>query len=411
MSRILIVGKSFSGVTKRLKSAGHDYIILKDRREAANTGKRLKRVVFADFSSKESILVGVDAIKLPIDGVLVIYENYVLSAAWIAEHLGLPGMPPAAALACTDKWIMRQALATAPEPLNPDFAIVNSETDLIVFAKNHSFPLMLKPANLVKSLLITKNDGLEELLANYRQMTDVIGQVYATYAQDREPTIIVEEFLKGSMHTVAGFADQHGEPHIVQEVVDLQLAREIGFNDNFLYCRQLPSKLPDATQAALRRTAALGIRALGMKSSPAHVELIMTPDGPRIVEIGARNGGYRERMYDLANGLDLVQESIRIALGAAPVMQATKRDACAVLELFPYQKGVFKGITHLEKVRALPSCTYVSVKAAPGATVGKAADGFKRCAVIMLHSQNHTQLQADLTYINEHVKVVTEQTA
>jgi len=407
MQRILIVGKSFSGLTNFLKESGYDYIVLKDVQSAKHPEKKYKRRVLCDFSSRETVIEAVAKIKDQVDGVIATYENYILPAAWVAEYLGRPGLPVAAAEACTDKWLMRQRFAAAPEKISPDFALITNEDELRQFAEQHTFPLIIKPANLMKSLLVTKNHNLDELVANYRRTLEQIGAVYKKYAPNRQPQLLVEEFLEGSIHSVDAFVDADGEPYVLEQVVDYQTGYDIGFDDNFHYSRILPSKLSPEDQAALRHCAAVGIKALGMKSSPAHVEIIMTKDGPRIVEIGARNGGYRERMHRLANGLDIPAIALQLVFGQKPEIHATKDEPCAVLELFPKTSGTFQGIENEDKLRALPSLTYLSIKAKPGQYVGKSSEGYKMCAIVILHNSDSDQFAKDLQYVNESVRVIT----
>jgi biotin carboxylase len=269
------------------------------------------------------------------------------------------------------------------------------------FAENHSFPLILKPANLVKSLLVTKSDTLDELLANFARTSQTIEATYQQHAPSRQPRILIEEFLDGSLHSVAAFADQNGSPHILQQVVDLIPARERGFDDNFLYQRTLPSRLSEDEQSAMYECAAEGMRALKMKSTPAHIEIILTAKGPRIVEIGARNGGYRERMYDIASGIDIVQAAIDAATGKNPNLTPARNEPCAVIEIFPVGSGTFSSITEAKKIASLPSCVYFASKVKPGEQVGPAADGYKRCAIIVLHNTDQQQFAKDLQFVQQ----------
>lgn len=410
MSTFLLVGASFSKVREYLQEHGHEYVTLRDKARAKHPDKKFKRQVLCDFSSLETMLrTAAEAhSKFRFDGVLATYENYVLPTAQIAKHLGLPGLPIESAEACTDKFLMRERFATAPQPISPDFAVVTSEDDVVNFAKSHDFPLILKPANLAKSLLVTKNHDLDELLENYQKTMENIDRVYQKYSPNREPKLLVEEFLHGSIHSVDAFVDATGKPHVLREVVDYQTGYDIGFDDNFHYSRLLPSKLPPETIEAIRRAAEIGCQALGMKSSPAHVEIILTPKGPRIVEIGARNGGYRERMHKLANGIDIVGNALYLMTGHMPDIHATRNEPCAVVELFPKHSGIFREITHEDELRSLPSLVYFDIKASPGQHVGKSSEGYKMCAVIMLHNKDPEQFDKDLNFVNRHVYAVTD---
>ena len=405
MSHLLIIGQKFSTLTEYLLANGHEYTLLQDVAKTKFPDKKFKNRIVADFSSEQTIYTALEELKKPVDGVIATYENYVLPAAWIAKHLDLPGMPLSAAEACTDKSLMRSLFTLAPEKISPAYAVVASEAEVQAFADAHTFPLILKPANLAKSLLVTKSSSLDELLNNYRHSVELLTTTYRKYAPNRTPKLIIEEFLEGSIHSVDAFVDASGEPHVLDHIVDYQTGYDIGYDDNFHYSRILPSRLTTDAQQALIHCAKVGIRALGMKNSPAHVEIIMTEAGPRIVEIGARNGGYRERMHSLANGIDITKNALALALRKPLEIQATRDEACAVLELFPIQPGKFAGIQNVQALQNLPSFHYLSIKAKVGDTVGKSGDGYKMCAVVILHAQTYDSLESDLDYVRDHVLV------
>lgn len=408
MKTILIVGKSFSGLKKAILRNGYDYLILQDKAVAKFPEKKYKKVVMADFSTTSTLIESVTSMDKKIDAVMTIYESYVLPAAHIAHSLKLPGIPVEAAVACTDKMLMRKLFTATPKKISPGFAEVTDKESLITFSKNHLFPLILKPANLSKSLLVTKSNNISELLNNYDKTLASIDAIYAKYAPNRIPKLLVEEFMEGPIHSVDAFVDANGKPHVLEQVVDYQTGYDIGYNDNFHYSRILPSKLSSTEQNNIRETAALGCRALGMRSSPAHIEIILTINGPMIVEIGARNGGYRERMHLLANGIDISNNAIALALNKPLDLTATKDDSCAVLELFPKTNGLLKSIANIEDVKKLSSFVYFAQKKETGSYVGKSSDGHKMCGIIILHNQDATAFYQDLDFIKENVFVVTD---
>ena len=51
-----------------------------------------------------------------------------------------------------------------------------------------------------------------------------------------------------------------------------------------------PSSLPNDIQSQIKKLAIKGIQALNINKGPAHVEIKVTEQGPKIVEIGARLG-------------------------------------------------------------------------------------------------------------------------
>jgi biotin carboxylase len=407
MSRFLIVGPATVALRNYLEEHGHEHVRLIDKTQTKMPEKVIKHQVVTDFSDDNVYLrdATVTNQQSPINGVLTTYENSVLAAAKIAQKLGLPGLSTSAAEACTDKFLMRQLFAKSPDSISPDFAMVSNQDELLEFATKHQYPLILKPANLAKSLLVTKNTSQSELIANYQRTMEQIDDIYHRYAPHRKPKVIVEEFMEGSIHSVDAFVDSSGGVHVLDCIVDYQTGYDIGHDDNFHYSRILPSSLPTSTQDKVKKVAKLGCNALGICSSPVHIEVIITPQGPKIVEIGARNGGYRERMHGIANGIDIINASLETALGKTPTIAKQRNDYCAVLEIFPKKNGLYSAINHESEVRNLNSFVQMNIKVTPGSKVGKAADGYKMCAMILLHSTNKDQFLHDLNYVTEQVTV------
>jgi len=408
MRTILVVGKAFSDLTSYLDAHGYDWVTLRDIKTTKYPDKRMRRRIVCDFSNEAGIVAALEKLKCKPDAVIVVYENYVLPAAIIAEKLGLPGMPIRAAEACTDKYLMRSRFALAPEKISPDFAEVSCEEDLDAFADTHRFPLILKPANLMKSLLVTKAASMNELIQNYRKAMESIRAVYEKYAPNRVPKLIIEEYLEGPVHSVDAFVDAGGTPHIIEGIVDYQTGYDIGYDDNFHYSRLMPTRLTGAEQRAFLRCADLACRALGMRSSPAHIEIIVTTEGPRIVEIGARNGGYRERMYALARGIDITGNALAVALDEPVDITPNKDEPVAVLELFPKEAGTYDGIKNIGKLKELPSLYQFHEKVKLGDIVGKSSDGYKMCAMVFLHNKDCGQFARDLSFVNSSVCVLTK---
>ena len=404
---ILIIGKNFSGLKKYLLEHGHSYLVLRDIKTMEDPTKRLKNQVLCDFSSRETIIETVKNLPTKPDAIMSVYENYILPMAYIGEELGLPTIPVKAAEACTDKQLMREAFAKSPKPISPDFDDAMSWEKVEVFANNHEFPLILKPANLSKSLLVTKSMNMGELKRNWQRTMDQIDAVYKKYAPDRNPKIIIEEFLEGSVHSIDAFVDSEGEVHLIDGIVDYQTGYDIGYDDNFHYSRLLPSRLAGKDKEDFMECAKLGCKMLGMKNSAAHIEIIMTKNGPRLVEIGARNGGYRERMYRLANDIDITGNALALAFGKAPDIEPRKHEPVAVLELFPKEPGVFVGIKNEESLKNLSSLKYLSVKAEIGDYIGKSSDGYKMTAVVILHNEDAEQFNKDLNFVNNEVCIET----
>lgn len=401
-----IVGKSMPDFRNSLDAAGIPYGVFWDARMLPRP-KQAQRIIPLDFRDTDRVQQQLKALPgLNVSAIVVAgYETYVLPAAIIAEHYGVPGPSVAAARAASNKSLMRQKFRAFDPAISPDFAEISSWHDIKHFMATHNFPVMLKPASLMKSLLITKNTSQEELLSNFEKAAASIGQLYQKYHVSQKPKMIIEECLDGSMHTVAAFADNAGRPIIVPGIVDCITGQEAGFNDNFLFARLLPTKLPKAEQDKIYAVAARGIYALGLASCPAHVEIMLTTSGPKIIEIGARIGGYRLRMYKYGYGVDLQQLMLANVYGRPLDTTESAHRQVAALELFPDSEGAFAALTNEAAVRALPSLRHLSIKPAPGQLIGYASQGYKAAAVIILGNEDAAQFHKDLEFVRLQAKI------
>lgn len=400
---ILAVGQYSSELIQKLKELSLPFHVLKDAKRYKNAHSWATLI---DFSDEAAVFAAVDALPEKPTCVLTIYEQYIRITAKINMHVGLDhALSLQTAEQCTDKYLMRQAFAQSPTKISPGFAEVHAMADIDAFMQNHDFPVILKPTNLAKSLLVTKCNNTAELHAAYENAVNLAESLYKKFTIGLTPTFIIEEFMTGHVYSVDAFTDAHGNILVLDNIVDYVIAEEAGFDDTFHFARNMPTALNPDEQAALKSCAAAGISALGMRSSPAHVEVIMTTKGPRIVEIGARNGGYRPRMHRLANNLDIIAMALESYQGRLPIIQNATNNPCGVLELFPKQNGAFVCLENQAAVEALPSLQYVRVVPAEGATIGKAKDGFKAAAIIILANDNAEQFAKDYSFVVEHATI------
>lgn len=391
---IYIVGKPDpqSESLESIHRLGYKAGILLDSNANLKHPELYDRVVSVDFAALDDELTRLEREDLKMAGLVCTYENYIIGKARIGTHFQVASPSLASAEMSTDKSLMRRAFMAADPTITPNFTTVNALGEALAFATKKGYPLILKPTNLVKSLLVLKCSNEDELRANFAYASSSIGDLYKKYnIYDREPQLIIEEYIVGKTCSIAAFVDEQGTPYFCDGIVALTGAQDINVADNYLYSRHLPASFSDKLTAQLFDVAEKGIRALDMRSTPAHVELIYNDNEVKLIEIGARIGGYRPRMYQYSYGTDLVEQEVRLALGEKPNLIGTFKAYSAVYELFPTQEGLFAGVTGTPDTN---NYTYYAVKAREGQQIGPAKSGYKAAVIIIVVHSDIRQFTA-----------------
>lgn len=405
---VLIVGECSMSLLNYLDTKNHTYYILQ-----SSVAKRVRehlrdKTTVVDFADVDELKEAASILhkKHTFTNTICEYEGYVYHTAIVNEALSLEGNSVDTAIACTDKHIMRELFSQASFKISPDYRLVSSGDEVKLFAREHSFPLVIKAAGLAKSMLVVICDDQQSLDREYEIMAREIESVYQEHAPLKKPKIIIEEFLRGSVHSVEGYADSEGNILIIPHIVDCTTGREIGVDDNFHYKLSLPTRLTEKEQAKAFKACEEAMRSLGMRSSAAHIEFIMTSEGPMLIEIGARNGGYRPRMYYYANGLDIYGAWLEANCGRLPILSTEQDIACTEIDFVPAKRGVFKEISNVDTLRSLTSLKDFSQMSNADDKTGRAADGFRPCGYAILANKDRYQLSKDIAFIDKEVKVV-----
>jgi biotin carboxylase len=153
-------------------------------------------------------------------------------------------------------------------------------------------------------------------------------------AESRSGRALFEAFVPGPEVTVNGFTTE-GRP-VVSAVTD-----RVHFEDAPGVARRhvYPTER-DPSAAAV--AAGRAVEALGIGAGPWYVQVILGPDGPRIVEVAARlGGGHDSELVKLTTGVDLARAAVLAALGR-PVAAAEVTPAphgAGVIEFLEAPKG------------------------------------------------------------------------
>jgi biotin carboxylase len=252
------------------------------------------------------------------EAVLAIHENSVIPGAAVASTLGLPGHTVATALACRNKYRMRQAHHRAGAP-HPAFMLVDDIETARSAAGRLGFPLVLKPTLGAGSEHVYRLDDLADLEQAFPQArrgvdTHSYGLLEADGLDLGPRSLLLESFLDGSEHAIEAVM-WDGEV-LLGSIAD-RLSIELKTFDHDLY--STPSALSEAVIEQVREAVRVGAAAQGIRRGVMHAEIRLHQGRPHIVEIAARiGGGSLFRMARLAYGYCPLWAAYQVALDRKP---------------------------------------------------------------------------------------------
>ncbi len=298
------------------------------------------------------------AADAPLDAVVAADDQGVETAALASERLGLVYSPPAAVAATRDKADMRQTLAAQGVP-QPDYAHVHGAGQAAAAAERLGYPVVLKPVSLSASQGVIRVDRASGVAAVVARIQAIL----AAHGRANDEPLLVERYVDGEEVAVEGLVMQ-GRLHVLA-IFDKPDPLTGPYFEETIYVT--PSRLPAASQEAIRRVTRAAAQALGLREGPIHAELRTRGGQAWLLEIAARSiGGLCARALRFGLGVSLEQLILRHAL-RLPMRDVARTDAASGVMMLPIPKaGRLRAVHGTARARAVPGIVGVEITTAPG---------------------------------------------
>jgi biotin carboxylase len=301
------------------------------------------------------------------DGAIAFSSEQILLAASIAEECNLRFHSLSTADLLTNKYRQRAALARAGVP-GPRFWSVRAtplHTVRAHLVADLSYPVVLKPqvgsgsrntcrvadAESLLRLLDEAQRGGEDMLVE-----ELLAEAHPREAQRFGDVLMVDSLIS--------------EGRIAHFVVAGHFIPAPPFRGTGSF---IPSHLGDAETKAVFEATEAALRALGVDNGFTNTDLILTPDGPRVLEVNGRIGGQIPTLLQLAGTSPLLPEAMRFAVresdGDVAPLQSENVAFCAMYQP-PMEAQRLVELSGLDVVAQLPGVTQVI----PDRRVGDAID-------------------------------------
>lgn len=349
----------------------------------------------ADVRSETDIIDVPAAVRIAreqqIDGVLTVASDIALpTVAAVAETLGLSGIRPETALDATNKGRMREKFRDH-NVASPVFIRVNSLQECRDACRRITLPVVIKPADNAGSRGVSKVTRVREISDAYRHARSF----------SRTTEVLVEEFMDGKEIAVDAFISKK-KLHVLAVSDKIRTPPPYLLDTSVIFpTRHTGTELEQIL--SLARDAAIG--AISLDNCPLHMEIMITKNGPKAVELAARGAGFKvfTDILPRITGVDTLEASINLALGKEADLTIRKNHA-AVLHFFKNKPGKLISIDGTANLASIRGLIEYDIYVKPGDRINPLTSGSDRIGHAITVAENRETAMKLMNRVKRTVK-------
>ncbi|MCF7917535.1 ATP-grasp domain-containing protein [Candidatus Gracilibacteria bacterium] len=373
------------------KKLGHKLYLLSDGSFEPTAGIFEKHFTY-DLRKTKEVLEYMNSQPIHFDAVTIKTSEWLTPlTALLAKEYGCIGNAPIVAFNCRSKYHMRQELKKGGVPI-PQFRLCKNYKGLLNAVQEIGVPCVAKPvggnASYGTFMIQTEKDLIDlekkyNFSIEYLKKKAIDEDVFAFTDEEMDlmgvrehvdmiTDYLVEEFMAGPEVSVDALV-QNGKVTITG--IEDQIRMEPP------YFLQTASRLPyvcdEKQMSIIQKIVEQTVHSIEIQNSATHTEIIFTPQGPKIVEIGCRIGG--DDLHDTiweVTGCNLMFESIMIALGISRDYDIKTLCHTTTQVLIPTKSGTITEINIPESVKTNPSIFCIDLLLKPGDKTGPPPQSF-----------------------------------
>ncbi|MGF1431026.1 ATP-grasp domain-containing protein [Kitasatospora sp. LaBMicrA B282] len=369
--RIAVIGGT-PATLRKVCAAGFEVVWLHGPQELDTAGlEHVAEAHLTDYREPAAIaeLLATVHRRRPLVRVVSMIEDGLESAAAATTELGLPGNGLDLVRVLQDKLAFRTLLAE--RGIDAVAArLGHTAADIRAFVAEHG-PAVIKPRYGSGSLGVRL---VPDLAA-----ADEAGAWAAGFGLH---SFLIEQYLSGTEISVETFSFA-GRHVVLAFTAKEKLASfvEVGHSQ--------PAGLDPGTSRRVEELVSAMLDAVGLTDGPAHTEVILTEQGPRLVESHSRRGG--DRIVDLVHqvyGIDTDALAFLWYAGRTAPVEPGAPTCGAAIRFLTAEPGVVEAVDGLAEVLADPDVVDAAVTVGPGDTVLPIAWSYDRCGLVLTRGRD-----------------------
>jgi biotin carboxylase len=338
----------------------------------------------------------------PIDAVIGVDDVTAVTAATVAEALGLPHNSVASVTAARNKRQMRELLSGQGIPV-PRHKVFPLDGDPREFGKQVDYPCVVKPLILSASCGVIRANDEEEFSSAFRRVGTLLTNLGLVARDEQARWILAEDFVPGIEVALEGLLTK-GE---LQPLAMFDKPDPLNgpFFEETIYIT--PSRLSSDLQQKVVSCAGRTAQALGLWEGPVHGEFRLNENGVWVIELAARAiGGRCSRTLEFTSGMSLEELILRHAL-RMPLPPLTRQEQAAGVMMLPIPYGgMLREVRGQAEAKAVPGIVELTITAKPGDELVPLPEGTRYLGFLLARGETQEDVERSLRDAHRRLTVV-----
>lgn len=339
---------------------------------------------------------------LKIEGLFVAGIDCTVTGAVLAKVLGLVGIDPLVAYITNNKHVFRDTLKKIGYSVPRYKAVDTSQLkELAGILKEVGFPLIVKNSD-------SSGSRGTKIFYDPAPLDQILKAVQDAQQVSRSKIALLEELWEGQEYTVETLFDVKGRFHpcfITDRIFDRQNGYpiELGLRNPTLLGQNIQQEM----YSLVRRVAS----DIGINIGAAKADIILTDEGPKILEMTVRlSGGFDcQYLVPYATGKNVLRAAMLTALGrefSAELLKDKKKKIGLTASIWP-EPGRIISIDGVEEARKIKGCEEIFFRYKVGDIVQPYIDCTRRVCFIIVTGKNEDSARKALERVKRMIKIKT----
>ncbi|MGE7674349.1 ATP-grasp domain-containing protein [Lysinibacillus sp. NPDC094403] len=353
MKTIIFIGTNKSGssreATRAAEKLGYFTVLFTNNEKQLQQRKaypEIHKMILIDTSNLEDLKEEIyNLIKtgLEIKSIVSFVDPFVHIASILCDEFCDNYTSSTAIEMMEDKEKTRNFLKN--QPYSPNFFLLKPNESV---PNNLEFPLIIKsPRSTGSKDVLLANDSSEL-------------NKHLSYLRSKNPreTLMIEEYIEGPQYLVEALVYKR-QANIIGII-----EQEITQGKRFIITGYgVLVKAPKEIQTGLEEVLQSIVKAFNIENGTLHLELRLTKNGWKLIEINPRiSGGAMNTMLHAAFGFNLVEETLKLFLGERPDINPKHRKFVYTKYVIVESKGILEKVIGRNKATKSPGVVDVYVK-------------------------------------------------